>query len=66
MPRLPNNPDRDFSAEPADNIHDETVEEMFESYIVGYSQLYDDARVRRRIGEIISCATSRPTRLPRR
>ena len=66
MPRLPNNPDRDFSAGPADNIHDETVEEMFESYIIGYSHLFDDSQVRRRIGEIISRATSRPTRLPRR
>ncbi len=65
MPRLPDNPDRDFSVgdECGDDIEDEN---LFTSLIAGYSQLIDDPRVRFRIGEIIARAMSRPTRLPRR
>jgi len=66
MSRLPDNPDRDFSAGCRDDIHDHIADNLFESLIVGYSQLLDDSRVRFRIGEIIARAMSRPTRLPRR
>jgi len=44
MPRLPDNPDRDFSAGCGDGLQDETVEDMFASYIVGYSQLITTRR----------------------
>ena len=67
MPRLPNNPDRDFSANPSnDQIDPDIDENLFTSLVVGYSQLIDDSRVRFRIGEIIARAMSRPPRLPHR
>ena len=66
MARLPDNPDRDFSAKCTNDIHDETVEEMFASYIVGYGQLLHNSQVRFRIGEIIDHAKTRPNRYPRR
>jgi hypothetical protein len=67
MPRLPNNPDRDFSASLSNDKIDADIEEnLFTSLVVGYSQLIDDSRVRFLIGEIIARAMSQPTRLPRR
>ena len=67
MPRLHNNPDRDFSASLSNDKIDADIEEnLFTSLVVGYSQLIDDSRVRFLIGEIIARAMSQPTRLPRR
>jgi hypothetical protein len=67
VPRLPNNPDRDFSASLSNDKIDADIEEdLFTSLVVGYSQFIDDSRVRFRIGEIIARAMSQPTRLPRR
>jgi hypothetical protein len=66
MRRLPDNPDRDFSAGCGDDIYDDTAENLFTSLVVGYSQLIHDSQVRFRIGEIVAQAASQPTRLPRR
>jgi hypothetical protein len=60
VPRLPNNPDCDFLANPSNDRIDADIEEnLFTSLIVGYSQLIDDSRVRFRIGEIIARAMLR-------
>jgi hypothetical protein len=54
---LPNNPDRDFSTgQNEEDIHADIAENLFESLVVGYSQLIDDSGVRFRIGEIIARA----------
>jgi hypothetical protein len=57
MPRkacLPDNTDRDFSANPSNNKIDTNIDEnLFTSLVVGYSELIDNSRVRFRIGEII-------------
>ena len=67
VPRLPNNPDRDFSAgQNEDDIHADIAENLFESLVVGYGQLIDDSRVRFRIAEIIARAMSRRTEFLRR
>jgi hypothetical protein len=67
MPRLLNNPDRDFSVNPSnDKIDPDIDDNLFTSLVVGYSQHIDDSRVRFRIGEIIAQAMSRPPRLPHR
>jgi hypothetical protein len=62
MPRktcLPDNTDRDFSANPSKNKIDTNIDEnLFTSLVVGYSELIDDSRVRFRIGEIINRAMS--------
>jgi hypothetical protein len=63
--RLPDNPDRDFSAGCGDDIHEDIAENLFTSLVVGYSQLIHDSQVRR-IGEMIARAASQPTRIPRR
>ena len=65
MPRLPDNPDRHFSAEECrDNIENDIAENLFVSLVAGYGQLMDDSRIR--IGEIIAQAMSEPTRPPSR
>jgi hypothetical protein len=67
MPRLPDNPDRDFSAgECGNDIEDEVAENLFASLVAGYSKLIDDSQVIFRIGEIIRRAMSQPIRLPSR
>jgi hypothetical protein len=60
MPRLLDNPDRDFSANPSNDKIDTGIDEnLFTSLIVGYSELIDDSRVRFRIGEIINRTMSK-------
>jgi hypothetical protein len=67
VPRLPNNPDCDFSASLSNDKIDADIEEnLFTSLVVGYSQLIDDSQVQFRIGEIVARAMSQPTRLLRR
>jgi hypothetical protein len=66
MPRLPDNPDRHFSAgDCRDNIEND-IGNLFESLVAGYGRLLDDSQVRFRIGEIIDQAMSQPTRPPDR
>jgi len=66
VPRLPDNPDRDFSANPSNDKID-IDENLFTSLVVGYSELIDDSRVRFRIiGDITNWAMSQPTTLHRR
>jgi len=60
MPCLPNNPDRDFSANPCNDKIDTNIDEnLFTSLVAGYSELIDDSEVRFRIGEIINRAQSK-------
>jgi hypothetical protein len=67
MPRLLDNPDRDFSANPSNDKIDSNIDEnLFTSLVAGYSELIDDSRVRFRIGEIINRAISQPTTRRRR
>ncbi len=57
MPRLPHNPDRDFSADPSNSKLDPSIDEnLFTSLVAGYSELIDNSAVRFRIGEIINRA----------
>ena len=56
---MPDNPDRDFSANPSNDKIDNSIDEnLFTSLVVGYSELIDDSRVRFRIAEIINRAMS--------
>jgi hypothetical protein len=57
------NPDRDFSASQIDT---DLIEKLFASPPLSLDRLFDDPMVQKRIGEIISLAASRPSRLPRR
>jgi hypothetical protein len=58
MPRLLDNPDRDFSANPSNDKTDTSVDEnLFTSLVASYSELIDDSHVRFRIAEIINKAT---------
>jgi hypothetical protein len=58
MPRLLDNPDRDFSANPSNDKIDTSVDEnLFTSLVASYSELIDDSHVRFRIAEIINKAT---------
>jgi hypothetical protein len=67
MPCLPDNPDRDFLANPSNNKINTSIDEnLFTSLVVGYSALIDDSRVRFRIGEIINRAMSQPATRRRR
>jgi hypothetical protein len=58
MPCLPNDSDRDFSANPADKMDSGIDENLFTSLVAGYSELMDDSGVRFRIGEIINRVAS--------
>jgi hypothetical protein len=47
MPGLPDNPDRDFSANPNNDKIDTSIDEnLFTSLVAGYSELIDDSGVR--------------------
>ena len=63
MPRSLGNSNRDFSDSQIDN---DSIEKLFASPPLSLDRLFDDPMVRKRIGEIISLAASRPSRLPRR
>jgi hypothetical protein len=57
MPRLLDNPDRDFSANPSNDKIDTGIDEnLFTSLVAGYSELIDDSQVRFRVAEIIDKA----------
>ena len=59
MPRSLGNPDRDYSANSSVN---DMIENLFVSPPLGLDKLFDDPIVRKRIGEMISLAMSRPPR----
>jgi len=64
MPRVPDNPDRNFST--SDVVDDFVLEDLFASPPPRLDELFDDPIVRRRVGELISMAMNRSARLPRR
>jgi hypothetical protein len=66
MPRLPNNPDRDFSASQSEDDINADIAELFASRPVGIVELFADPIVRMRIGSLIRDAMNRPTRFRRR
>jgi hypothetical protein len=62
MPRLPNNPDRDFSASQSEDDINADIAELFASRPLGIVELFVDPIVRMRIGSLITEAMNRPTR----
>ena len=66
MPRLPNNPDRDFSVSQSEDEINADIAEFFASRPLGIDELSADPIVRMRIGSLIREAMNRPTRLRRR
>ena len=66
MPRLPTNPDRDFSASQSEDEINTDIAEFFASRPPGTVELFADPIVQMRIGSLIGEAMNRPTRLRRR
>jgi hypothetical protein len=66
MPRLPNNPDRDFSVSQSEDEINADIAEFFASRPLGIDELFADPIVRMRIGSLIREAMNRSTRLRRR
>jgi hypothetical protein len=66
MPRLPNNPDRDFSVSQSEDEINSDIAEFFASRPLGIDELFADPIVRMRIGSLIREAMNRSTRLRRR
>ena len=62
MARLPNNPDRDFSASQSEDDINADIAELFASRPLGIVELFVDPIVRMRIGSLITEAMNRPTR----
>ena len=66
MPRLPNDPDRDFSASQSeDDIHAE-IAELFTSRPPGMLELFADPIIRMRVGVLIAQALAALTKRQRR
>jgi hypothetical protein len=66
MPRLPNDPDRDFSASQSeDDIHAE-IAELFAYRPPGMLELFADPIIRMRVGVLIAQALAAPTKRQRR
>ena len=62
MPRLPDNPDRDFSASQSeDDIHAE-IAELFAGRTQGMLELFVEPAVRMRVGMLIAQAMGAPTK----
>jgi hypothetical protein len=61
MPRLPNNPDRDFSASQSEDDINANIAEFFASRPLGIVELFADPIVRMRLGSLIGEAMNRPT-----
>jgi hypothetical protein len=66
MPRLPNNPDRDFLASQSEDDINADIAEFLASRPPGVVELFLDPIVRMRIGSLITEAMNRPTRSRRR
>ena len=62
MPRLPNNPDRDFSAGQSEDYINANVAELFASRPLEVTELFADPIVQMRIGRLITEAMSKRTR----
>ncbi len=62
MPRLSNNPDRDFLAGQSEDDIDANIAELFASRPLGVAELFADRIVQMRIGRLITEAMSKPTR----
>jgi len=62
MPRLPNNPDRDFSASQSEDDINADIAELFASRPLGIVELFADSVVRMRIGSLIRDAMNKPPR----
>ena len=62
MARLPNNPDRDFSASQSEDDINADIAELFASRPLGIVELFVDQIVRMRIASLITEAMNRPTR----
>ena len=54
MPHLPNNPDRDFSADPSEDDINANVVELFASRPLGLAELFADQIVQMRVGRLIT------------
>ncbi len=65
MPRLPNNPDRDFSAGQSEDDINANVAELFASRPLGVAELFADPIVQVRIGRLITEAMGKRTRRQR-
>jgi len=66
MPRLPSDPDRDFSASQSDDdIHAE-IAELFASRTPGILELFVDPIVRMKVGVLIAQGMPAPTKPQRR
>jgi hypothetical protein len=63
MPRMPDNPDRNYSATPNEDDIDADIEELFASRPLG---LFDNPIVQARIGSLIALAINRTERHHRR
>ena len=61
IPRLPNNPDRDFSAGQSEDDINANVAELFASRPLGVAELFARPHRRMRIGRLITEAMNRPT-----
>jgi hypothetical protein len=65
VPRLPNNPDRDFSANASNEKFAADIAELFASEPPGVDEAFADSNVRMRIGNLIAQAMDRPAKLRR-
>ena len=54
MPHLPNNPDRDFSADQSEDDINANVVELFASRPLGLAELFADQIVQMRVGRLIT------------
>jgi hypothetical protein len=66
MPRLPHNPDRDFSASPRDGKFHADVAEFFATTPLAMGDFFADPIVQMRIGALITRAMNGPTKPQRR
>ncbi len=66
MPRLANDPDRDFSANQSQDDTDAEIAELFASRAPGMLELFADHIVRMRVGVLIAQAMAAPTKPQRR
>jgi len=66
MPRLPNNPDWDFSTGASDEKLAADIVELFAARPLGVDEAFADSSVRMRIGNLIAQAMDRPAKLCRR
>jgi hypothetical protein len=66
MPRLPNNPDWDYSAGASDEKLAADIAELFAARPLGVDEAFADSSLRMRIGNLIAQAMDRRTKPHRR